>query len=290
MQEKLQKTARELLTEQKVNVIIGYGETETGAVGAVFIRDPNDVEKLIWDNRCRTNLATYLKRKEVRKLGKPAVVVKGCDSRSIRTLIIESQLKRDDIVVIGIACESVIDEVPGKAHLKEGKIALKCTVCDVHQPLGCDIVIGEVSNAEVPTNERYAILERITAMLPSERLVYWSKQFERCFKCYACRQSCPLCYCNVCIADKNRPMVIEPSSSLKGNFAWQIVRAFHLAGRCSGCGECARACPAGIELTLLNYTLAKSAEEHFNYRAGMKDDGVQLIGNYSEQDQEEFIR
>ncbi|MDR1491183.1 MAG: 4Fe-4S dicluster domain-containing protein [Planctomycetaceae bacterium] len=290
MQNKLQETARELLAEKKVDVVIGYGETETGAVGAVFIRNPNDVGKLIWDVRCRTNLATYLKRKEVRKLGKPAVVVKGCDSRSIRTLIAESQLKRDDVVVIGMACEGVIDEIPGKANLKEGELALKCTVCDVHQPLGCDVVIGETQNAEIPTDKRYAALERITALPPSERLAYWSKQFERCFKCYACRQSCPLCYCNVCIADKNRPVAIEQSSSLKGNFAWQIVRAFHLAGRCSGCGECARACPAGIELTLLNNTLAKSAEKHFDYRAGMKDDGVQLIGAYSEQDQEEFIR
>jgi len=290
MQEKLRETARELLTEKKVDVVIGYGETETGAVGAVFIRDPNDAEKLLWDNRCRTNLVTYLKRKEVRKLGKPAVVVKGCDSRSIRTLVTESQIKRDEILVIGMACEGVIDEIPGKAHLKEGDLALKCTVCDVHQPLGCDVVIGEASNPEVSHEKRYAMLDRIMAMPQAERLTYWSKQFERCFKCYACRQSCPLCYCNVCIADKNRPVVVEQSSSLKGNFAWQIVRAFHLAGRCSGCGECARACPAGIELTLLNYTLAKSAEEHFNYRAGMKDDGIQLIGNYSEQDEEEFIR
>jgi len=96
----------------------------------------------------------------------------------------------------------------------------------------------------------------------------------------------------VCIADKNRPIVIEPSSSLKGNFAWQIVRAFHLAGRCSGCGECERACPAGIELSLLNLTLAKSAEEHFHFRPGMEfgENAEQLIGTFSEQDQEEFIR
>ncbi len=290
MQEKLRETARQLLSEKKVDVVIGYGETETGAVGAVFIRDPNDVIKLIWDNRCRTNLVTYLKRKEVRKLGKPAVVVKGCDSRSIVTLTVESQIKPDDLVVIGMACEGVIEEIPGKAASTDGELCAKCKVCDVHMPLNCDIVIGDVPNKEVSKEERYKMLERIMAMSPADRIKYWSKQFERCFKCYACRQSCPLCYCNVCIADKNRPIVIEPSSSLKGNFAWQIVRAFHLAGRCSGCGECERACPAGIELSLLNQTLAQAAEENFNFRAGMNKDAEQLIGTYSEQDEEEFIR
>ena len=290
MQNKLQETARQLLADKKVDVVIGYGETETGAVGAVFIRDPNDAGKLLWDKRCRTNLVTYLMRKEVRKLGRPAVVVKGCDSRSIRTLITESQIKREDVYIIGMACEGVIEEIPGKAASTEGELAQKCTVCDVHLPLGCDVVIGDVPNPAVSSEQRYALLERIMAMSPTERIAYWSKQFERCFKCYACRQSCPFCYCNVCIADKNRPIVIEPSSSLKGNFAWQIVRAFHLAGRCSGCGECERACPAGIELSLLNQTLAKAAEENFDYRAGIKDDAEQLIGHYSEQDEEEFIR
>ena len=290
MQNKLRETARQLLSEKKVDVIIGYGETETGAVGAVFIRDPNDVNKLIWDNRCRTNLATHMKRKEVRSLGKPAVVVKGCDSRSLVTLQIESQLKPDDLVVIGMACEGVIREIPGKAASTEGDLCDKCKVCDVHIPVGCDLVIGEVANPQVPRDDRYVMLERIKAMPSTERIAYWSKQFERCFKCYACRQSCPLCYCNVCIADKNRPVVIEPSSSLKGNFAWQIVRAFHLAGRCSGCGECERACPAGIELSLLNQSLAQASEDHFRFRAGMDKDAEQLIGTYSEQDQEEFIR
>jgi ferredoxin len=290
MQEKLRETARQLLSEKKVDVVIGYGETETGAVGAVFIREPGDAGKLVWDKRCRVNLVNYLKRKEVRKLGKPAVVVKGCDSRSLVTLQVESQITPDDCVVIGMACDGVIREIPGKSASTEGELCDKCKVCDVKMPLGCDVVIGEVANADVPREERYKSLDRLTAMTPAERLRYWSKQFERCFKCYACRQSCPLCYCNVCIADKNRPIVIEPSSSLKGNFAWQIVRAFHLAGRCSGCGECERACPAGIELSLLNQTLAKSAEEHFDFRAGFDQNAGQLIGNWSEQDEEEFIR
>ena len=99
-----------------------------------------------------------------------------------------------------------------------------------------------------------------------------------------------MCYCRQCIVDKNRPVVISTSATLKGNFAWQITRAFHLAGRCVGCDECTRACPAGIDLRLLNLSLAKTAEESFDFRAGMDPAAEPIIGAYSQQDHEEFIR
>ena len=121
-------------------------------------------------------------------------------------------------------------------------------------------------------------------------MAYWKNELSRCTKCYACRQVCPMCYCRQCIVDKNRPVSISTSATLKGNFAWQITRAFHLAGRCVGCDECTRVCPAGIDLRLLNLSLAKTAEEAFNFRAGMNPDAEPIIGAYSQQDHEEFIR
>ncbi len=120
---------------------------------------------------------------------------------------------------------------------------------------------------------------------PAERMAWWAEEFDRCVKCYACRQVCPLCYCERCIADKNRPVAISTSASPEGNFAWHITRAFHLAGRCVGCGECTRACPAGIPLSLLNMTLALAAEKHFGYRAGMDPKAEPLIGTYALTDQ-----
>ena len=127
-------------------------------------------------------------------------------------------------------------------------------------------------------------------MTPAKRLDYWKKEFSRCVRCYACRQSCPLCYCNVCVADKNRPIRIETSSTLTGNFAWNILRAFHLAGRCVGCGACAEACPAGIDLDLLNLTLAETAETEFDYISGKIPGAAPLIGTFSENDKEDFIQ
>lgn len=280
MLEQLRNTCRELLEQDKVQVVIGYGEGEAGEAFPVFITDPKDVDQLVFDARCHANLVSYLKRKEVRKLGKPAVIVKGCDERALLVLESESQVERGEIVVVGVLCDGV-----GAPRER------KCESCDVHVPRTADVLIGEggVENASVTPEERYAALEELMAMSPDERLAYWQKEFSRCFKCYACRQSCPMCYCEQCIADKNMPVVIETSATARGNFAWHVARAFHLAGRCVGCGECSRACPAGIDLDLLNLSLAKAAEEQFGFRAGMEQGTESLIGAYSEEDKEEFI-
>jgi ferredoxin len=99
-----------------------------------------------------------------------------------------------------------------------------------------------------------------------------------------------MCYCRRCIVDKNRPQAISTSPTLKGNFAWHITRAFHLAGRCVGCEECSRACPMGIDLRLLNLSLAQAAEENFAFRAGVDPAAEPVIGSYAAQDKESFIQ
>jgi coenzyme F420-reducing hydrogenase delta subunit len=267
----LRETCRRLLAEDKVKVVIGYGKR-----GPVFITKPEDVEKLVWNDECLANLTVYLKRKEIKALGRPAIVVKGCDERALVVLEKESQLERKDVHVIGMACQGLGEP--------------KCEACEVHLPRFADEVIGELDKHAPQTAERWKALESLMALPAAQRMSYWATEFERCVKCYACRQVCPMCYCERCLVDKNRPTVIEPSATDKGNFAWHILRAFHLAGRCIGCDECTRACPAGIDLRLLNLSLAKAAEEHFAYRAGMDPKAESLIGAYSLQDKENFIR
>ena len=280
LQSQLQEKAAELLTDKKVNVMIGFGQLETGEVGAVFVTSPHQTDQLLWNDHCADNLTVYLNKKEIKKLGKPGIVVKGCDAKTLAVLESENQINRENIVVIGIACTGV--------HVR-GKLQNKCLSCDVQQPPHCDVVIGEVTPDEVK-GDRYAKLEGLLAMTAKQRHEYWKKEFARCIKCYACRQNCPLCYCEVCVADKNRPVRIDTSATLKGNFAWNIHRAFHLAGRCIGCSACTNACPAGIDLDLLNLTLAKAAEDNFQYKAGMQRNAEPLIGTFSPDDQENFIR
>jgi len=276
-----------------VAVVIGYGADERIApirpigegrvasipVVPIFVTRPEDAEQLVWNERCVQNLTGYLKRREVRDLGKPAIVVKGCDERTLLVLRKESQIADGDVYVVGVACEGV-----GEPR------APKCAACDVHMPRFGDTVIGQVDNPPVPPEKRYAELGDFLRLSPAERFEHWKREFSRCTRCYACRQICPLCYCDPCIMDKNRPVSVDTSATLQGNFAYHITRAFHMAARCIECEECTRVCPAGINLRLLNQSLSRAAEEQFHYRAGMDPDAEPVVGSYSKQDREDFIQ
>jgi ferredoxin len=135
-----------------------------------------------------------------------------------------------------------------------------------------------------------AQMQAIEAMTPEQRFAFWTSEFDRCIRCYACRQACPMCYCEQCIADKSMPRWIEASASSRANLSWNIIRAFHLGGRCVGCNECERACPADIPLSLLNRKLGMTALAEFGYAAGMDPDAPTLVGSYDVADREEFIK
>jgi formate dehydrogenase (coenzyme F420) beta subunit len=277
MQDQLRETCRQLLADGKVQVVIGYGQDAPDEPAyPVFVTRPEDVGQLVWNAHCLPNLVKYLLRPEIRQLGKPAIVVKGCDERALVVLEQESQIDRSALVVIGMACQ----DQPAEA---------KCAACEVRTPRFADVVLGEATSS-TNGNDPYAALSALMQKSPAERMAYWREELSRCVKCYACRQVCPMCYCQRCIADKNRPTCIDTSATLKGNLAWHITRAFHLAGRCIGCDECTRACPAGIDLRLLNLAMAKAAQEQFAYRAGIDPQAAPIIGSYSAQDKETFIR
>ena len=48
-----------------------------------FIKRPEDVDRLIWNEHCHHNLSVYAAREIAAHPGKVALVVKGCDELSI---------------------------------------------------------------------------------------------------------------------------------------------------------------------------------------------------------------
>ena len=280
MIDQLRQTCKKLLEEGAVKVVIGYGQDKPSMMPhPVFITKPEECDRLVWNDQCLANLAAYVTRNEIKAMGKPAVIVKGCDERALVVLEQESQFTRDGIYVIGVACNGMGN--PRTA---------KCASCAVRTPRYADVTIGEAEPATPSAGGEFAELDEFMKKTPAERLAYWKSELSRCVKCYACREVCPMCYCNRCLVDKNRPTVIDTSATLKGNLAWHIARAFHQAGRCVGCDECTRACPAGINLRLLNQSLARAVERAFAYRGGMDPETPPVIGSYSLEDKENFIK
>jgi ferredoxin len=290
----LQELARTLLADGEVQLVIGWENGRRGARPA-FIAEPEETGRLIFDSRCVHNLATYLnpRRPQVTELGKVALVVKGCDVKAVAGLLREAQLTRDRLVIIGIRCGGVLEEpdLPQAAAPTAETVAPRCFGCDNREPKLVDHLLGE-PRQEPPrpamtTDERIAAIDALPA---EERWRFWTGQFSKCVRCYACRQVCPLCVCERCIADKTMPQWIEPSSHPRGNLSWNLVRALHLAGRCVGCGECERFCPVDIPLSLVNRKLQQIMAEDFEYVVGDDPEVVAPIGDYRLDDNEEFIR
>ncbi len=258
----LQDKAREMLEKGGVDALLGWKYDPTiDDVRPTLFKKGDDASELVYDDRCVHNLANYLPTL-VARYEKVGVVLKGCDGRSLATLLVEHRLNRNNIVVLAPACEGV---------KVQGAKAQKCDDCPTTMSPISDYEFGERKTTD---DAEFKALERIGKMTPAERWRFFEEQFEKCQRCYACRQVCPMCYCELCIADQQEPKWIEPSRKLSANTMWHLVRAYHLAGCCSDCGECQRACPEGIPMRLLNIAIEKLVRDEFGVRPGTKPEEV----------------
>ena len=124
----IRELAQSLLADGTVKAVIGYEEGPLG-VRPAFVTSPADAAKLIFDSRCVHNLATYLnpRRQHLAQLGKPvAVVVKGCDARAVAGLIRECQVKREEVVIIGVRCGGVVSDPGMAAELTPDTVSDRC--------------------------------------------------------------------------------------------------------------------------------------------------------------------
>lgn len=268
----IQAKARELLGGGQVACVIGYEVGPRGRVRPAFIYNADDVGRLIWNRGCTHNLVTYLPhklhphRRNGSKPGRIAVVVKPCDSRAINVLLAENQFSRDQVYVIGVACDGIV-EGAGFKDVAEGPLQKRCQQCDERVPVVYDVLIGQpaASGKALDTDPDLARLE---AMSPAERAEFWLAQFDRCIRCYACRQACPMCNCPTCLFERDDSLWVGAGIRVDEKRTFHLGRAYHLAGRCVGCDECERVCPMHIPIGLLNRKLAQEMQAMFGFRAG----------------------
>jgi ferredoxin len=316
MEQRLRHEAKALLEQGKVDWIIGFGLGSLKFTTTPLItNDKNDADRLVINPFIANNLANFLTGVK----GRVGIVAKGCDSRSIVSLIQDNKVVRESVVILGVPCSGIIDL--GKVErlvtkdrdelddiIWEGdKVVIRvdggkkefpttqalfdnCLACEFPTPQEYDILLGEPKPAAPELAQSRKNIEKLEGMSPEERWEFWKNELSRCIRCYACRNVCPACFCQRCFVEETEPQWVLPMPRWQDNLIFQIVRNIHMAGRCTDCGECQRACPVNIPLRSLTREMYDLVDELFHFKAGMDKDALSLMTHYEEKEAEEFFR
>ncbi len=272
--------AAKLFAEGKIDVFVGYRMSgfDDNQV-PVVITDPKETSVLVFTEKSVFNLTNYLKADHTRNK-RVGLVVKGCDSRSLNLLLTESQVKRDKLYIIGVACEGVVDDKGNKMQ--------NCMECFIPDAVVYDEMLGKLQG-----KKDYIVNADITELATKglvERREYFEEIFENCIRCNACRHSCPLCYCAKCCIDQETSTLYNGTNTSSSAFHALMTWSLHLAGRCVDCRNCEKACPSHLPLHLLHKQNEKVIYENFqNHLAGVEEGDRGAFYKYSLKDPDDFI-
>ena len=167
--------------------------------------------------------------------------------------------------------------------------AERCLNCKSKKHMVYDELLGE--EGEVLDSHRFDMVEKLENMTPDERFEFWRGELSRCIRCNACRNVCPACSCEKCVFDNDNSGIAQKAAA--DSFEekmFHIIRAFHVAGRCTDCGECSRVCPQNIPLHLLNRKFIKDINTFYgDFQAGEDTESRAPLTNYTKGDVEPSI-
>lgn len=292
----LQARAAELLQQGSVDCVLAWRAGEFFYDNApALVTSAEECGGLVYNEFCPANLSKYLLN-TCRQGKKAAVFLKPCDTYGVNQLLKDNRIKRELVYAVGTPCSGMVDinkikAAGAKAVLqaecvdsevivttaygtvklpKEQVLLDKCLMCKGNAYKIADEEIGEHLPVPQFTGDRFAGVKAIEALSPEERFAFWQQELSKCIRCNSCRDICPACSCEQCIFDKQDSGVAgKASADPAEEQLFHIIRAYHVAGRCVGCGECARVCPQGVRLGLLNMKFIKDINTFFGaYQAG----------------------
>jgi len=305
-----------LLADGTVSAVLGWsmGEFSYDVTPRIFTTEDDIRKSFVFNDFCGANLSKYLVSKTDGIEGKLLVFLKPCDTYSFNQLLTEHRFNREKVYAVGIPCSGMVDisrlkAVSGdgitKIHEEEENLLVttiyednpitvpakdvlleRCDNCKSKKHVAFDELLGD--SGEVIESARFDQVAEIEAMTPDERFAFWQSQLSRCIRCNACRDVCPACTCEKCVFDN--PLSGAENKSPANNFEEQmfhIIRAYHVAGRCTDCGECSRVCPEKIPLHLLNRKFIKDINEFYGeYQAGAEVGARAPLVDYTVDDPE----
>jgi formate dehydrogenase (coenzyme F420) beta subunit len=313
----LVEKAVKLLDEGRVGRVYGWRAGEFGydTAPALFTDAEELKNEFVFGDFCGANLSKYLVGAMNKSKDNIAVFLKPCDCYSFNQLLTEHRIDRDRVYVIGVPCCGMLDinkirqsaETVLSVDVSDEKITVKtlydgekefdradflpdrCRNCKSKKHVVYDELVGD--DGTVLDSHRFDEVEKIEKMTPDERFEFWQSELSKCIRCNACRDVCPACTCEKCVFDNPKSGVENKAAA--NSFEekmFHIIRAFHVAGRCTDCGECSRVCPQQIPLHLLNRKFIKDINEFYgDYQAGAEAGSRAPIVNFSENDPEPAV-
>ncbi|MBW2248542.1 MAG: hypothetical protein JRF62_15435, partial [Deltaproteobacteria bacterium] len=167
------------LKEGKVDIFLGYKMVQGHPLPHCFTKEnPDEADELIVGKarysleKMAANIAAQ--RPEI-KIG---LLVRDCNQRALNVLYVWNQLNPDHVETININC------CPSK--LKEHG---DCSYLAPQRSGSYKKQVGIDNNMDVEDVEEFS---------QEERFHRWMYEFEKCIKCYGCRNICPVCFCQEC--------------------------------------------------------------------------------------------
>lgn len=303
------KKAKELLSNGTVNRVLGWQKGEfCYDVSPCVFESVEELDNFIYNGFCGANLCKYLIA-ESKKEGKILVFLKPCDSYGFNELVKEHRINKDNVYVVAIECQgkfdiekfhqngiefvNSIEETSTTVKVNNAKEFIRddfklerCLVCNKKHTYYDELI--EFEEKLPAKQDRFDMVHKLEAMTPDERFAFWKKELSKCIRCNACRNVCPACTCIKCVFDNDNSTISSKANA--DSFEeklFHIIRSFHVAGRCTDCGECSRVCPQNIPLHLLNRKYIDDINNLYGeYQAGEDSSSRGPLINYNKEDKD----
>lgn len=250
-QEQARRVSRELLESGKVGGVLALLHIRDHVVPHLFTTKEELEDLSVSGHYPVAGVAERLLRRW--ENDKIAVIARGCDERHLIEMEKKKSVDLNRLKIVGLACT-----------VEEAK------QCHCVRPYPHEVEIGRsVGKVDYLDHES---LSKLMNMDISERREFWTEIFDRCIKCYGCRNVCPLCNCEDCRLEESRWVRVGEIPPEYPSF--HLIRAFHMADKCVGCFACEKACPMGIPLGRLQQLIREEIKSAYGYEAGHDVDEI----------------